>query len=410
MKKRLIALFMCMTMVVSMTACGGDRDSVENTEDLRPITDLAKYEFNYADYVTLCEYIGIPVELAEDYTITEDDVTNYVDQIFSYYGPFYGPDETKTVVSEGDIVNVDYVGKLDGVAFDGGTASNQNIDVSGNRAVGGTGYIDGFTDGLMGATVGTQVDCDVTFPENYGSADLAGKAVVFTFTVNSIQKEITPAEMDDAFALENFGEESVEAFYDYIREGLVITAENYKRQDAYPDIQQYLTENCEVEIPSEYFADLMKASNEYFVAEYCGGDESQLIDFLCTNYGYTAEEAEESWKNDLMEIVQVEFILGLLAEKLNITLDTEAFDAYMDEYAAYYGLESKEVLYEEYGFGDIAYGEKMAKAMYVQSDVLGALMETAVITIAEPIEESIEVSTELSTEEVVEEATESVTE
>jgi len=141
MKKRVVALLLCMTMVVTMAACGGsDGDSVTNTENTEtesteaemPFTDLAKYEFHYADYVTLCDYSAIPVELSEDYVITEEDVTDYVKQIFDYYGPFYVADESKTVVAEGDIVNVDYVGKLDGVAFEGGTAPNQNIDVSGN--------------------------------------------------------------------------------------------------------------------------------------------------------------------------------------------------------------------------------------------------------------------------------------
>ena len=85
-------------------------------------------------------------------------------------------------VQSGDFVNIDYSGKLDGVAFAGGTATNVALLVSDYK----NGYIPGFTDGIIGHTVGETFDVDVTFPENYHTPDLAGKAVVFTMTLNAI--------------------------------------------------------------------------------------------------------------------------------------------------------------------------------------------------------------------------------
>jgi len=404
MKKKLVALLLCMTTVLTMTACGGSNgDSVKNTENGAestetgmPVVDLAKYEYNYVDYVTLCDYTAIPVELAEEYTVTDEDVEAYIDEIFTYYGPFYIADETKTVVAEGDIVNVDYVGKLDGVAFEGGSAPNQNIDVSGNCAAGGyTTYIDGFTAGLMGAEVGSVVDCDVTFPENYGSAELAGKAVVFTFTVNSIQKAVTSLEeMDDATVMANFGVESAEAFSEEIRAGLESDAAYYKMQDGNGDIQQYLLDNCSVEIPADYFADLMKAFRNYYVWQNCSGDDSKLEEYLTTNFGYTVEQAEEEWKEYLTLSVKLEFILEAIAQEMGMELDMTAYEASLAEYVAYYGLETAEPVFESYGYGDVAYGERMVKSMHLQSDLLEKLMETAVVTVAEPVEESTESATE----------------
>ena len=81
----------------------------------------------------------------------------------------------------GDYVNIDYCGKLNGVAFSGGTAQNQIIEVND-----GTGMIDGFCIGVAGHTVGETFDVPVTFPEDYHSADLAGKEAVFTMTLNCI--------------------------------------------------------------------------------------------------------------------------------------------------------------------------------------------------------------------------------
>lgn len=397
MKKRLVALLLCMTTAVAMTACGSsDENAVADTENAvadsteasMPVMDLAKHQYHYADYVTLCDYSAIPVELSESYEVTEEDVNDYVRQIFEYYGPFYTADDTKTVIEAGDVIDVDYVGKLDGVAFDGGSAEHQLIDVSGNCAAGGANsYIDGFTDGLFGAEVGTEIDCDVTFPENYGNADLAGKAVVFTFTINSIQKEISVDEIDDAFVLSNFGAETVAEFYTTIREGLISDSEYYKMQDGNDDIQQYLLDNCTVEIPADYYADLMQAFHNMYVWQYCDGDETQLEEYLSTNYGYTTEEAEAEWGEYITMVVKLEFILGAIAEEMGMELDQEAYEESIAEYMEYYGLESTEPLFESYGYGDAAYGEAQVKNMHLQSDLMEKLTETAVITIAEPVEE-----------------------
>lgn len=183
----------------------------------------------------LCDYSAIPVTITGNYDVTDEDVQNYFEQLFTHRGPFYAVDDTKTTVEEGDIVNVDYVGKLDGEAFQGGTAENQNVDVSNNSAAGGSSsYIEGFTDDLLGASVGDVIDSHVTFPENYSSnKDLAGKEVVFTFTVNSIQKEIALEDVDDEFASENFGVDTLDEMYQQIREYLENTAAQNKISDTY---------------------------------------------------------------------------------------------------------------------------------------------------------------------------------
>ena len=399
MKKRLLTFLLCMTTVLSMTACGSDKNVAEDTESpstevMTSTTGLAKYEFNYADYVTLADYSAIPIELAETYEVTDEDVETYLLEWFEYYGPFYTADETKTVVAEGDIVNVDYVGKLDGVAFDGGTAPNQNIDVSGNCAAGGgTSYIDGFTAGLLGAQVGTEVDCDVTFPENYGATDLAGKAVVFTFTVNSIQREMSFEEIDDEFAKVNAGAESKEAMYEMVRKGMEEENAYYKMEDSTKEIQQYLLDNCTVEIPADYFADRLEGYRNMFINQFCEGDESKLEEVLSTEYQMTLEQAEESWKEVVTTEVKTEFILSAIAREMGVELDVDRYESELSEYVAYFGLESADQLFESYGYGDVVFGEKRMKEMHLQSDVLEKLTETAIVTIAEPVESTEAVET-----------------
>ena len=174
MKKRVLALLLCVSTAISMTGCGSKGESVEATEAVEntesteevPAVPLAQYDLKGSDYVTLCDYSAIPVTISGDYDVTDQDVLDYVEKIFTQGGPFYTADPDKTTVEEGDIVNVDYVGKLDGEAFSGGTAEDQNIDVSNNSSTSGSAYIDGFTDGLIGASVGDVIDSNVTFPDD----------------------------------------------------------------------------------------------------------------------------------------------------------------------------------------------------------------------------------------------------
>lgn len=97
--------------------------------------------------------------------------------------PSYSTD-TSLTVKDGDTVNIDYVGKIDGTAFDGGSTNGQGTDLE----IGSGSYIDDFEDQLVGAHPGDEVEVTVTFPDNYDAADLAGKEAVFDVTVNGIYK------------------------------------------------------------------------------------------------------------------------------------------------------------------------------------------------------------------------------
>ena len=145
----MLALLLCVSTAISMTGCGSKSESVEATEAVEntesteelPAVPLAQYDLKGSDYVTLCDYSAIPVTISGDYDVTDQDVLDYVEKIFTQGGPFYTADPDKTTVEEGDIVNVDYVGKLDGEAFSGGTAEDQNIDVSNNSSKIGRAHV-----------------------------------------------------------------------------------------------------------------------------------------------------------------------------------------------------------------------------------------------------------------------------
>lgn len=420
MKKKLVALMLSAMMAATIVGCGNKSNDGENvgtteeavtteqTETASAINyESPSFDLNGADYVTLCDYQKIPVKISGDYTVEDADVTDYFTQMFSYYGPYYQADDTKTTVGDGDIVNVDYVGKLDGEAFDGGSAKGQNIDVDKNSAAGGsTTYIEGFTDGLKGASVGDVIDCDVTFPADYTQTDLAGKAVVFTFTVNSIQKEMTIDEVDDTFAKEQFQADTVDDMYTQIRTYLESTATSQQQSDTYSAIQDYLLENCTVDIPEDYLTARVNDFEKQFVQNYCSGDASQLETYLSSNYGKTVDEAREEWNSGMKQNISLEFIMQAIAQAEKIELDEDGYATYVQNLVSNGGYETEDALYKNYGYDDAAFGEKYLRQIYVDNLALSNIKDTAEVTITESTESTDGTESADGTESTTEEATE----
>ncbi len=398
---------LCAMMAVTALGCGNKKNnategteaaeavnSTENAESTSAVEyESLSYDLDPSDYVTLCDYSKVPVTITGDYDVDDQDAKDYFEQMFSYYGPFYVADDTKTTVGEGDIVNVDYVGKLDGVAFDNGSAEDQNIDVDNNCSAGSqsSSFIDGFTDDLKGASVGDVIDSDVTFPDDYGNADLAGKQVVFTFTVNSIQKEMTLDDVDDDFAKKQFQADTVDDMYAQIKSFLENQAGSNKDSDIYEAVQEYLMKNCKVDIPEDYLTARVNDYEKQFVQNNCDGDASKLEDYVSKQYNMTLDEVRQEWKSGMEKNISMEFITGAIAAKEGTELDEDGFSSYVQTLMSNNNLSSEEDLYKNYGYGDAAYGEKYLRQIYVDNLALQSVKDNADVTVEAPAEtESIE--------------------
>ena len=198
MQKRLIAAIAVCALSVSAIGCGSGTGTAKNSK-------IRSYDVE--KYVTLGDYDGMEVEVAGDFDVSDDEVVDYINGMLTYY-PSY-EDTDKQTVEEGDCVNIDYEGKKDGVAFDGGTAQGYVLEIGSGT------FIEGFEEGLIGVNVGDTVDLNLTFPENYQSADLAGADVVFTVTVNKIVKKVEASydQLTDEYVASNLNYESVDALY-----------------------------------------------------------------------------------------------------------------------------------------------------------------------------------------------------
>ncbi len=151
------------------------------------------------------------------------------------------PVETARAAKKGDICVVDFVGKIDGEAFDGGTGNGIQIELGAGQ------FIPGFEDQLVGAKAGQSLDVKVTFPEDYGSANLAGKDAVFACEVKELREPIA-TELNDDFA-KTLGLESLDALKAAIREQLDGEYAQYARDKIKRELLDRLSESYQFDVP-----------------------------------------------------------------------------------------------------------------------------------------------------------------
>ena len=225
MKKRLFAMFLAGCMALAMTACG-EKETENKTETAGETQTVDTSALGSSKLISLGEYKGVSY-VPYDTVVTEEEVEAEVQYLVANsYNK--NPQE---VATETSVVNIDYEGKKDGVAFDGGTAQGTELDLANSH------FIAGFAESIVGMKVGETKDCPMTFPEDYHSADLAGQEVVFTITVNECWENI-PAELNDEFAVTK-GYENVDALYAGVRE-MYETSKQQEAKDHCPQISPYV--------------------------------------------------------------------------------------------------------------------------------------------------------------------------
>ena len=216
MKKKTYLVILALCAAMAMTACGTSAGQKEETKSTAESQDTADEKDSKAadsaesdsdkestgtvsgdtrlvsvddvsKYVTIGQYKGLSLDKTVE-AVTDDMVDGRIKEELQNKAE----EVTEGSVQIGDVVTINYVGTKDGVAFDGGTATDAQLTL-------GTGqFIDGFEDCVVGHNIGDTFDLDLTFPENYGNEDLAGQAVVFTVTLKGISQTDVP-ELTDEF-------------------------------------------------------------------------------------------------------------------------------------------------------------------------------------------------------------------
>ena len=358
---------------------GSEEESETETEF--NVADIPEYDAS--EYVTLGEYKDLTVEVAP-VEVTDEQV---MDKIAS---------ETKQTLTEGtvesgDTVNIDYVGKIDGEEFDGGSAEGYDLEI------GSCTFIDGFEDGIIGMQVGDTKDLELKFPEDYHSTDLAGKDVVFTVTVNSISRV---PELTDEVADSVVEGMTAEAYQESVRQDLEDQAKESQKTEAEQKLLQEVYENATIDgYPEENLQYTIKRAKDYY--EWLASMYGMSLDDYLKNYGMTQDEFNEQIQPVAEEALGEEMTLLAIAKEENIEVSDEEYEAGLARYAEAQGMDDPSKLEE-------AYGENYIKNSLLQEKVLDFLYENA--TIEEVAETEAESESESETEAASEVASEEETE
>lgn len=170
--------------------------------------------------IELGNYKGLPIK-SEPVTVTDEDVDRAMSSLARDRATLVPADREARL---GDVVTMDYEGKIDGVAFEGGTATGQQTELGEDR------FIPGFATGIAGMKAGETKDVEAKFPEDYQQPDLAGKTAVFTITLHEVKELELPA-LDDEFAKAVSQSETLDALKDDIRARLASVAESRRRRE-----------------------------------------------------------------------------------------------------------------------------------------------------------------------------------
>ena len=395
MKKRTIAILLCMTTALAFTGCGknaqaGDTQSTQGTEaevETYNGPSSAQMDIDLEKQVTkLADYDKIDVTISGDYEVTDDQVQEQTLSLLPYYGITGIEVKDRDTVKDGDYVMVDYTGYHNGEAFEGGSAEDVMLDVTNNTdVVNQTGYIDGFTEGLKGAKVGDEVSSEVTFPEEYPqNEDLAGEKTTFKFKVKGIYEPVTLDKLTDDMVESAFTEEGLKTkdeLLQSVEDALTSQAESSKNQDTVSAVEDYVVQNSQVDIPKDYLSARLSEYQKQFTDQYCS-DTQTLEEYLVAN-GTTLADQQKSWKSALEQQIQIEFLFGRIAELEKIEVDEDDFSQFVNYIISSSNsqMSTESDVYEYYGSGSEEDGEKYLRQLYRVNKAISHVAQNANVTV-----------------------------
>lgn len=353
MKNKVLKLLLAVALAASLAGCGA-KNNETNTEESNSNVSSSENEESASseevpafyfkdiqvdDYVTLGEYKGLEV-LQSKQEVTQADIDNFIHYTLEGYAEDQ-PVTDRDVVEIGDTANIDYEGKKDGVAFDGGTAAGHNL------VIGSGSFIPGFEDGLVGVKVGETVDLNLTFPENYHSAELAGQEVVFTVTVNSISRHVDPELTDEFVAgLGIEGLSTVEEFQEYAKKGLEDQALEDYNYNVKMQVLTLVMNNATIQEPPaqlvEKYKKVTNSQMEYQASMY-GVD---LETFINGYFGMDLAAYESEVEAGAVETAKQALVCYKIALEEGLIATEEEIDSYIEENYASMGYASAEAFKE----------------------------------------------------------------
>ena len=281
--------------------------------------------------ITLGQYKGLTVKKTEVKKVKPADVDAEISKVRERNARYI--EVTDRAVQDGDQVNLDYCGKTDGVAFDGGTAQGQTLTIGSHT------FIEGFEEQLVGMNIGETRDINVTFPAEYHAEELKGKPAVFTVTINSITVKELP-ELDDEFAKDVSEFDTLKDYKADIKKHL----EERNAKDAEREDESKLVEavvaNTKIDIPEEMIEEQIDQYIEEFKYQlsYQGLD----IDNYFKYTGTTMEQLRKDHRERAEKSVHTRLVFEEIVKAEKLKASKKAVEAKIKEYAERAGLDYKE--------------------------------------------------------------------
>ena len=308
-------------------------------------------EYKALDYVTLGQYKALEVTVCS-LDVTEDEIQQ------QFYDDCSSHDKllqvTEGEVAEGDVVNIDYVGSIDGVEFDGGT--DKGVDLT----IGSGTFIPGFEDGLIGAAIGKEINVNVTFPENYKNTDVAGKDAVFAVTVNFVKKA---PEMTDDIVAEISDHKTVDEYRKGVEEQLKADKEAQQNSDKINGILNQIYSASTINGYPEEVVNYRTAQMKAYYTQIAEQSDMTLADFLSNQLQMTEEQFDQQCPAVIKQSMIQELLLKAVAESENMEISDEEYEAGIEKYVKSTGAESKETLLAQYTEAEIRRSLIMDKAL-----------------------------------------------
>jgi trigger factor len=231
-----------------------------------------------------------------------------------------------TVIETGHILHIDFVGRIDGEPFEG--RSGQDLE----REVGSGRFLPGFEEQLVGATAGDDVEVNVTFPDPYGNAELAGRDAVFACHVAAVKKRQLP-DLDDEFAKDVGDFENLDALRQRIRDDLVAARERESQQVLRKSLFDALIERTDFAVPAGMVESQLERQLRAAHQRLQGQVPEEAI-------GEQLSQWREQWREQAEREVREGLILGAIAEREKIEVEDAEVDAKIEELAAAQGVDA----------------------------------------------------------------------
>ena len=281
--------------------------------------------------VELGEYKGIQVEKAP-IEVKDEEIEAQITKEREANSRTVTVDDR--AVAQGDIVTLDFEGFVDGVAFEGGKGENYDLTIGSNT------FIPGFEDQLVGAEIGKELDVNVTFPEEYGAKELAGKAAVFKCKVNGIKVKELPA-VDDEFAQEVSEFDTLDEYKADIKAKLLKEKEDEAARAKEDAVIGKIIEGAKMEIPDA----MVEYQTRQMLDEFAQRIQSQGIslDQYFQFTGLTEEKYMEEMKPRALQNIQSRLVLEAVAQVENLVAEEADIEEEIKKMADMYKMEADKI-------------------------------------------------------------------